>query len=61
MMILRVQLNSNNDDGDDDHLNSLFFFTLDQEESQVLSSGTSKDLEIGSSKGTELYHLFVCI
>ena len=27
MMILRVQLNSNNDDGDDDHLNSLFFFT----------------------------------
>ena len=44
-------MNSNNDNGDDDHLNNLFFIFLDQEKSQVLSSGKSKDLEIGSSTG----------
>ena len=44
-------MNSNNDNGDDDHLNNLIFILLDQEKSQVLSSGKSKDLEIGSSTG----------
>ena len=62
MMIMIAQLrNNNNDNGDDDHENNLFFILLDQEKSQVLSSGKSKDLEIGSSTGTELYRLFVCI
>ena len=62
MMIMRAQLmNSNNDNGDDDHLNNLFFIFLDQEKSQVLSSGKSKDLEIESSTGKGLYHLLVCI
>ena len=50
-------MNSNNDNGDDD----LIFILLDQEKSQVLSSGKSKDLEIGKSTGTELYRLLVCI
>ena len=50
-------MNSNNDNGDDD----LIFIPLDQEKSQVLSSGKSKDLEIGKSTGTELYRLLVCI
>ena len=50
MMIMIAQLmNSNNDNGDDEHLNNLFFILLDQEKSEVLSSGKSKDLEIGSS------------
>ena len=62
MMIMIAQvMNSNNDNGDDDHLNNMFFILLDQEKSQVLSSEKSKDLEIGSSTGKELYHLFVCI
>ena len=62
MMIIRAQLmNSNNDNGDDDHLNNLIFILLDQEKSQVLSSGKSKDLDIGKSTGTELYRLLVCI
>ena len=52
MMIMIAQLmNSNNDNCDDEHLNNLFFILLDQEKSQVLSSGKSKDLEIGSSTG----------
>ena len=52
MMIMIAQLmNSNNDNGDDEHLNNLFFILLDQEKSEVLSSGKSKDLEIGSSTG----------
>ena len=60
MMIMIAQLmNSNNINGDDEHLNNLFFILLDQEKSEVLSSGKSKDLEIGSSTGKELYHLFV--
>ena len=60
MMIMIAQLmNSNNDNCDDEHLNNLFFILLDQEKSQVLSSGKSKDLEIGSSTGKELYSLFV--
>ena len=60
MMIMIAQVtNSNNDNGEDDHLNNLIFILLDQEKSQVLSSGKSKDLEIGSSTGKELYHLFV--
>ena len=50
-------MNSNNDNCDDEHLNNLFFILLDQEKSQVLSSGKSKDLEIGSSTGKELYRL----
>ena len=49
-MIAQV-MNSNNDNCDDEHLNNLFFILLDQEKSQVLSSGKSKDLEIGSSTG----------
>ena len=50
MMIMIAQLmNSNNDNGDDRHLNNLLFILLDQEKSQVLSSGISKDLEIGSA------------
>ena len=52
-------MNSNNDNCDDEHLNNLFFILLDQEKSQVLYSGKSKDLEIGSSTGKELYHLGV--
>ena len=52
MIIMIAQLmNSNNDNCDDEHLNNLFFILLDQEKSQVLSSGKSKDLEIGSSTG----------
>ena len=52
MMIMIAQLmNSNNINGDDEHLNNLFFILLDQEKSEVLSSGKSKDLEIGSSTG----------
>ena len=52
MMIKIAQLmNSNNANGDDEHLNNLFFILLDQEKSEVLSSGKSKDLEIGSSTG----------
>ena len=39
--------------------NNLFFILLDQEKSEVLSSEKSKDLEIGSSTGKELYRLFV--
>ena len=62
MMIMIAQvMNSNDDNGDDEHLNNLFFKLLDQEKSQVLSSGKSKDLEIGSSTGKELYRLLVCI
>ena len=62
MMIMIAQLmNSKNDNCDDEHLNNLFFILLDQEKSQVLSSGKSKDLEIGKSTGTELYRLLVCI
>ena len=62
MMIMIAQvMNSNNDNCDDEHLNNLFFILLDQEKSQVLSSGKSKDLEIGSSTGKELYSLFVWI
>ena len=62
MIIMIAQLmNSNNDNCDDEHLNNLFFILLDQEKSQVLSSGKSKDLEIGKSTGTELYRLLVCI
>ena len=62
MMIMKAQLmNSNNDNGDDHNLNNLLFILLDQEKSQVLSSGISKDLEIGSSKGTGLYRLLVCV
>ena len=60
IMIAQV-MNSNIDNGDDNHLNNLFFILLDQEKSQVLSSGKSKDLEIGSSTGKELYRLFVCV
>ena len=60
MMIMIAQLmNSKNDNCDDEHLNDLFFILLDQEKSQFLSSGKSKDLEIGSSTGKELYSLFV--
>ena len=60
MMIMIAQLmNGKNDSCDDEHLNNLFFNFLDQEKSQVLSSGKSKDLEIGSSTGKELHHLFV--
>ena len=59
---MKAQLmNSNNDNGDDHHLNNLLFILLEQEKSQVLSSGISKDLEIGSSKGTGLYRLLVCV
>ena len=62
MTIMKAQLmNSNNDNGDDHNLNNLLFILLDQEKSQVLSSGISKDLEIGSSKGTGLYRLLVCV
>ena len=62
MMIMIAQVtNSNNDNGEDDHLNNLIFILLDQEKSQVLSSGKSKDLEIVSSTGKELFRLFVCI
>ena len=50
-ILIIVMMNSNYDNGDDDHLNNLFFIFLDQEKSQVLSSGKSKDLEIGSSTG----------
>ena len=57
-MILIAQLmNSNNDNGGDD----LIFILLDQEKSQVLSSGKSKDSEIESLTGKELYRLLVCI
>ena len=60
MMIMIAQLmNSKNDNCDDEHLNDPFFILLDQEKSQFLSSGKSKDLEIGSSTGKELYSLFV--
>ena len=59
-MIAQV-MNSNNDNCDDEHLNNLFFILLDQEKSQVLSSGKSKDLDIGSSTGTGLNRLLVCI
>ena len=59
MMIMIAQVtNSNNDNGEDDHLNNLFFIILDQEKSQVLSSGKSKDLEIGKSTGTEFLFSF---
>ena len=52
MIIIIAQLvNSKNDNCDDEHLNNLFFILSDQEKSQVLSSGKSKDLEIGSSRG----------
>ena len=62
MMIMIAQvMNSNNDNCDDEHLNNLFFIPLDQEKSQVLSSGKSKDLDIGSSTGTGLNRLLVCI
>ena len=62
MMIMKAQLmNSNNDNGDDHNLNNLLFTLLDQEKSEVSSSGISKDLEIGSSKGTGLYRLLVCV
>ena len=62
MMIMIAQLmNSNIDNGDDHHLSNLLFILLDQEKSQVLSCGISKDLEIGSSKGTGLYRLLVCV
>ena len=62
MMIMIAQVtNSNNDNGEDDHLNNLIFILLDQEKSQVPSSGKSKDLEIGKSKGTEFSRLLVCI
>ena len=55
MMIMKAELmDSNNDNGNDHHLNNLLFILLEQEKSQVLSSGISKDLEIGSSKGTGL-------
>ena len=55
MMIMIAQLmNSKNDNCDDEHLNDLFFILLDQENSQFLSSGKSKDLDIGSSTGKEL-------
>ena len=54
-------MNSNNDNCDDEHLNNLFIILLDQEKSQVLFSGKSKDLEIESSTGKGLYHLLVCI
>ena len=54
-------MNSNNDNCDDEHLNNLFIILLDQEKSQVLFSGKSKDLEIESSTGKRLYHLLVCI
>ena len=54
-------MNNNNDNGDDHHLNNLFFTLLDQEKIQVLSCGISKDLEIGSLTGTELYRLFMCV
>ena len=60
IMIAQV-MNSNNDNCDDEHLNNLFFILLDQEKSQVLSSGKSKDLDIGSSTGTGLNRLLVCI
>ena len=62
MIIMIAQLmNSKNDNCDDEHLNNLFFILLDQEKSQVLSSGKSKDLDIGSSTGTGLNRLLVCI
>ena len=62
MIIMKAQLmNNNNDNGDDHHLNNLFFTLLDQEKIQVLSCGISKDLEIGSLTGTELYRLFMCV
>ena len=62
MIIMIAQLmNSNNDNCDDEHLNNLFIILLDQEKSQVLFSGKSKDLEIESSTGKGLYHLLVCI
>ena len=62
MMIMIAQvMNSNNDNCDDEHLNNLFFILLDQEKSQVLSSGKSKDLHIGSSTGTGLNRVLVCI
>ena len=62
MMIMIAQLmNSKNDNCDDEHLNNLFFILLDQEKSQVLSSGKSKDLHIGSSTGTGLNRVLVCI
>ena len=62
IIIMIAQLmNSNNDNCDDEHLNNLFFILLDQEKSQVLSSGKSKDLDIGSSTGTGLNRLLVCI
>ena len=62
MMIMKAQLmNNNNDNGDDHHLNNLFFTLLDQEKIEVLSCGISKDLEIGSLTGTELYRLFMCV
>ena len=62
MMIMIAQLlNSKNDNCDDEHLNDLFFILLDQEISQFLSCGKSKDLDIGSSTGKELYSLFVWI
>ena len=52
IMIMIAQLmNSKNDNCDDEHLNDQFFILLDQEKSQFLSSGKSKDLEIGSSTG----------
>ena len=54
-------MNSNNDNCDDEHLNNLFIILLDQEKSQVLFSGKSKDLEIESSTGKGLYHLLVRI
>ena len=59
MIMIAQLMNGKNDNCDEEHLNNLFFILLDQEKSQVLSSGKSKDLEIGSSTGKELYHLFV--
>ena len=62
MIIMIAQLmNSNIDNCDGEHLNNLFFILLDQEKSQVLSSGKSKDLDIGSSTGAGLNRLLVCI
>ena len=54
-------MNNNNDNCDDNHLNNLFFILLDQEKSQVLSSGKSKDLEIGKSTGSELYRVHLLL
>ena len=54
-------MNSNNDNCDDEHLNNLFIILLDQEKSQVLFSGKSKDLEIESSTGNRRSSQIVCV